>query len=99
MQNYKAFAFDSLFCEYAYVLNLDEGTLDFFKGFNKEKAEKSIFFDSEKDELQKPDHREDMYYPITKAESFTFEEIKERGVDEIIYKMKVAAGYDMEDEE
>jgi hypothetical protein len=26
---------DSLFCEYAYILNLDDGTLEFYKGFNQ----------------------------------------------------------------
>jgi hypothetical protein len=29
------FMHDSLFCEYAYILNLDDGTLEFYKGFQK----------------------------------------------------------------
>lgn len=32
------FMADSLFCEFAYVVNLDEGTLEFYRGFNKDKA-------------------------------------------------------------
>ena len=34
---------DSLFCEYAYVLNLDTGILDFYEGFQKEVATKGLF--------------------------------------------------------
>ena len=29
------FLFDSLFCEYAYIINLDDLTLEFYRGFNK----------------------------------------------------------------
>ena len=28
------FLYDSLFCEYAYIINLDSGYLEFYKGFN-----------------------------------------------------------------
>lgn len=34
-ENYNDFLFDSLFCEYAYIINLDEGVLEFYIGFNK----------------------------------------------------------------
>lgn len=30
-----AFLADSLFCEYAYIVNLDDGVLEFYTGFNK----------------------------------------------------------------
>lgn len=29
---------DSLFCEYAYILNLDDKTVEFYRGFNKRKG-------------------------------------------------------------
>lgn len=35
LQNSINFAADSLFCEYAYVIDLDKGTFEVFKGFNK----------------------------------------------------------------
>jgi len=35
LRNEIAFAGDSLFCEYAYVIDLDKNTFEIFKGFNK----------------------------------------------------------------
>ena len=32
----KEFMGDSLFCEYAYILNLDNNYLEIYKGFNKD---------------------------------------------------------------
>lgn len=36
LKNSITFAADSLFCEYAYVVDLDKGTFEVFQGFNKE---------------------------------------------------------------
>lgn len=35
MMDSSAFLTDSLFCEYAYIINLDDGTLEFYMGFNE----------------------------------------------------------------
>lgn len=34
---------DSLFCEYAYIINLDDGVLEFYRGFQKEPHEKGRY--------------------------------------------------------
>lgn len=34
-EEYNNFLFDSLFCEFAYIINLDENVLEFYIGFNK----------------------------------------------------------------
>ena len=45
------FGFDSLFCEWAWFLNLDNKTLEVYKGFNKEKlSENDRFFKEDPDE-------------------------------------------------
>lgn len=36
MIDYSGFLADSLFCEWAYVINLDEGVLEVYRGFNKD---------------------------------------------------------------
>jgi hypothetical protein len=37
LKNDLEFAADSLFCEWAYVLDLDKGTFEVYEGFNKDK--------------------------------------------------------------
>jgi hypothetical protein len=56
----EAFMGDSLFCEYAYIINLDDGVLEFYRGFQKEPHEKgryaSLPFEKERRAAQ--------YYPV-----------------------------------
>lgn len=56
------FAADSLFCEYAYVIDLDKGMLEVYKGFNKRPLAKSARFHSLTPSSAK--RRESPYYPI-----------------------------------
>lgn len=35
-KNLSSFLYDSLFCEYAYIINLDDNTLELYEGFNKD---------------------------------------------------------------
>lgn len=81
--NDKDFGKDSLFCEYAYVINLDNDTLEFYKGFQKELPEKSIFCDPKKDKPNKSG-----YYPVKKALVLSFEQIKNTPKKEIILMME-----------
>lgn len=51
LSNSVDFAKDSLFCEYAYVLNLDTDELEIFEGFNKEPlTNKDRFYNTEKND-------------------------------------------------
>lgn len=53
----KEFPYDSLFCEYAYVIDLDKNVFEVYKGWNKEKTpEDSRFYKEE------PDHMG--HYPV-----------------------------------
>src|SRR5208337_4572860 len=56
------FAGESLFCEYAYVVDLDKKTLEVFKGFNQRKLGKTQRF---KDYFQRVERRgADQYHPV-----------------------------------
>lgn len=60
LTNSISFAADSLFCEWGYVINLDNDTLEIYKGFNKEPlAESERFAD-----MQPVEWGEDTYFPI-----------------------------------
>ena len=63
LRNDIEFAADSLFCEWAYVIDLDEGTLEAFVGFNKLplKPDDRFYFLMDK---RRVDYIDEDYYPI-----------------------------------
>jgi len=63
------FPYDSLFCEYAYVLDLDRDILEIYKGFNKSPVD-----DQERFYKEFPD--ENGYFPIKIVMEIAFEDIK-----------------------
>jgi len=83
------FALSSLFCEYAYVLNLDEDTLDFYTGFNEDAPEINIFYPTALDEYPCGDNR-DKYFNVRKLASFSFADIKRLKTKTIINRMEKA---------
>lgn len=70
LQNSISFAGDSLFCEWAYVLDLDNNVLEVYKGFNKEPlAEGERFCNPGGIELERGSKE---YYPIRLYRKFPF---------------------------
>ena len=70
------FAGDSLFCEYAYVVDLDRDRLEVYRGFNKEPlAKDERFFGFER--FQDAGTREAGYFPVKSWKSFDFSDLDE----------------------
>jgi hypothetical protein len=75
------FAGDSLFCEYAYVVNLDTQSLEVYKGFNKEPlAEGERFFGFEQRKLNlesflRRSLNDKPYYPVKIYSAIPFKEL------------------------
>lgn len=73
------FAADSLFCEWAYMVDLVERKLRCFKGFNKSPLTEADFFHFLTEKSAKP-YRTDRYYPIREIASFSFDDLPEPDV-------------------
>ena len=69
-QKNNEFITDSLFCEYGYIVNLDDMTLEFYKGFQKKKHKKGRY------SKHKPEKgHESNYYACALAGSFPIDDI------------------------
>lgn len=64
------FAKDSLYCEWAYVIDLDKRTFEVYKGFNKKPVNKSERFQSEPQK-----GKEEQYYPVRLVQTFSLDKL------------------------
>lgn len=70
------FAADSLFCEFAYVIDLDKGTFEVFKGFNHEPLSGDERFAFLAGKADQP-HREEKYMPVKHVHTFHIDALPE----------------------
>lgn len=73
LDNSESFAADSLFCEYAYVIDLDKNTFEIYEGFNKEplsESERFYYLQAKNKHVAK--HRgESQYYPVKHLKTYS----------------------------
>lgn len=68
VQNAEDFVGDSLFCEWAYIIDFDKGTFEVYKGFNKTPLTKEDrFFNTP---IDKPLRGETTYFQVKLAKSY-----------------------------
>jgi hypothetical protein len=73
-----SFAVNSLFCEFAYVLDMDREVLEFYTGFQQESHNKGRFAEMEREDSSRK------YYPVRLTLEIPFSEIKERGAEALL---------------
>lgn len=78
-----SFIKDSLFCEYAYIINLDDEVLEFYEGFQKEAQKGNRYGETE----------EDGYYPCKLVFAISLDEIIETDIDSMVEQMETGFEY------
>lgn len=66
------FLLDSLFCEYAYIINIDDQTFEFYTGYNKTKG--TGRYDSK--QPPKEPHQNDDYWGVRLVKSMLLEKVQ-----------------------
>jgi hypothetical protein len=84
LDNIIEFAYDGLFCEWVYVINLDDNTLEIYKGCNKEPLSKDErFYNGDKP-------NEDGYYPARLFKKYPLDKLPDqyelKRIEEEIYE-------------
>lgn len=87
------FGLAGLFCEFAYVIDLDAKTLEFYKGFNKDATKNAPRFmalpeaQAHLDEENKDRGSTSRYEAVALVGTFTFDELVQEGAQAIVNKM------------
>lgn len=76
IHNKRLFAADSLYCEWAYVIDLDKEVLEIYKGFNKEPLEAGQRFKRMK-QAKNGKGETSEFYPVKCIKKFKFSELPE----------------------
>jgi len=78
------FAADSLFCEWAYVLDLDKRVLEVYRGFNRIPVDENSRFRNLNSETEE-------YQPIDLLTTYKFSELKRMTIEEFVNKTEKLA--------
>jgi len=71
------FLYDSVFCEYAYIINLDTELLEVYKGFNKDKNAKGRYVEVT-DKMRKESGLNKDYYGTKLIATFSLDQIHDQ---------------------
>ncbi|MGI9862322.1 hypothetical protein SDD30_13170 [Moorella naiadis] len=81
------FLADSLFCEWAYIINLDDKVLEIYRGFQKRKDH------NPRNRYRDMKQAEEKYYPVALIAEFSLDSIPDNWVDTVYKKAKEERWY------
>jgi len=92
MVDSQAFLQDSLFCEWAYVINIDEGVLEVYRGFNHDTKAAGRYADNICPEyLEKPSSQDNPFCGVRLVNRMRLDTLKRMGCKRFVARVKYAA--------
>ena len=82
------FLLDSLFCEYAYLINLDTLKLEVYRGFNQDPKAAGRY--AAKQEKAEPGCRPPEYFGVVLVIEFPLSKVRKTTSNEMVKKMEAA---------
>jgi len=77
----QAFLYDSLFCEWAYVINLDNEQFEVYRGFNQDPSRSGRY-------ASQRSGRDNPYYGVVLIREFPFAEFSRGTIDDMVKEME-----------
>lgn len=90
LKNMIDFAADSLFCEWAYVIDLDKERVEIYQGFNQQPLSKKDRFFSIQEKSHKEHRKDDQYYPIRLLKSYKYKDFTSDNISKLVRKLDKA---------
>lgn len=90
LQDQSAFAADSIFCEWAYVIDLDKKRVEIYRGFNKRplsKKDRFFYIQNQPNGTQKSKATGEMFYPIRLLKTYAIKDFTTRALDKLVNEM------------
>lgn len=92
MYDSHTFLLDSLFCEWAYIVNLDDGTLEVYKGFNTEPNGAGRYASQHRE-------RDGEYYGVVLVDTVSLSDVAHADIDALVEKWERIGEEPEEDED
>ena len=90
LQNQSDFAADSIFCQWAYVIDLDKKKVEIYRGYNTlllSKKDRFFYLQKRPNGIQKSKATGEMFYPVRLLRTYAIKDFTTKALDKLVKEM------------